>query len=131
MQMPGDRVKRLAVDATLRAAAPYQKVRRNRAITEGLRQRKVSLHRLGPLNMHCSPCNPRSNDSYRCKGNGELAEQLHHNWLQVYVEKPDMRSKRLARKAGALVIFVVDASGSMALNRMSSAKVSAILKREC
>lgn len=75
---------KLAVAATLRAAAPYQKFRRARA-----------------------------------KGTSKEGKL-------VYVDKSDFRIKRMARKAGSLIIFVVDASGSMALNRMDAAKGAAL-----
>lgn len=76
--MPKGKVTDLALDATLRAAAPYQ----------GLRQRRG---------------------------------------LAVAIEPEDMRQKVRERRTGTAILFVVDASGSMAARKRMEAVKGAIL----
>ena len=117
--IPKGDVKRLAVDATLRTAAPYQKPRRCAALP--------SPHPLPPISDFSRQTTDFSVFSFPYSNASRERDLAKGNEARpVYVDKSDMRSKKLARKAGALVIFVVDASGSMALNRMSSAKGAAM-----
>lgn len=75
-----NRQDKLAIDATLRAAAPFQAIRRS------------------GINGLPSTAN------------------------QIKITKGDLRFKRFKSRSGMLFIFAVDASGSMALNRMAQAK---------
>ena len=74
---------RVAIDATLRAAAPFQLWRR---------------------------------------GQGELTKSPKPLSDRVNIRPSDLRFKRFKHRSGILFIFAVDASGSMALNRMAQAK---------
>ncbi|MCC3409483.1 MAG: VWA domain-containing protein [Microcoleus sp. PH2017_10_PVI_O_A] len=112
--LPKGPVRRIAVDATLRAAAPYQKARRDRnsnppqpPLTKGGQEASQPPLTKGGQDASQPPLTKGGQDA---------------SGRRVFVEQGDIRAKRLARKAGALVVFVVDASGSMALNRMQSAK---------
>jgi len=81
------KVGKVAVDATLRTAAPYQLRRQTRELDKGNEAKKKK---------------------------------------KLFIESSDIREKKMARKAGSLVVFVVDASGSMSVNRMNAAKGAAL-----
>jgi magnesium chelatase subunit D len=85
---------RVAIDATLRAAAPFQIARRARAA----------------LNLEHVLGGRPEDDTTAAKAR------------RVKIEPGDLRFKEFKHRSGILFIFAVDASGSMALNRMAQAK---------
>lgn len=86
---------RIAIDATLRAAAPLQLFRHVQS----------ELNR-GPSSDREAP--------------KEAATTIQTR--RVKIEPSDLRFKEFQHRSGILFIFTVDASGSMALNRMAQAK---------
>ncbi|HEY3138838.1 MAG TPA: magnesium chelatase ATPase subunit D [Blastocatellia bacterium] len=80
---------RVAIDATLRAAAPFQPSRRMQG---------------------------------RKKASGKQQRKLAGCYNSVKILPRDLRFKEFKHRSGILFIFAVDASGSMAWNRMAQAK---------
>ncbi|MDF0556891.1 VWA domain-containing protein [Kamptonema sp. UHCC 0994] len=125
--LPKGPVRRIAVDATLRAAAPYQKARRERDAANppqpplGKGGSSLQVNSQSSLGKEINPQSPPLGKEINPQS-PPLTKGGQGGGKRVFVESGDIRAKRLARKAGALVVFVVDASGSMALNRMQSAK---------
>ena len=97
---------RIAIIDTLRAAAPFQTLRgRPLDITTGAGQAQSNIHSPG-----------------KSEGQNQLTGQVGGSKSKIQIRADDLRLKRYKDKAGVLFIFVVDASGSMALNRMREAK---------
>ena len=93
-QTQASRQAKVAMDATLRAAAPFQ------------------------LRRRCSAAVKEGGDV----GISDRASRDIAAGCRVKIEPSDLRFKQFKQRSGVLFIFAVDASGSMALNRMAQAK---------
>ena len=114
---PQGKARDLALDATMRAAAPYQK----------RRQAERSAVQKSPLNPPLQK--EGTNFSPFAKGDTggfEPSDELNTE-PAVLIERWDVREKVRETKTGALILFVVDASGSMGAQRRMVAVKGAIL----
>ncbi len=105
---------RLDIVATLRAAAPWQRVRQQsadeKAASNGNYQPTIKRRKSAPAHR---------------RRHAAIEER------RVHLRADDLHIKRFKSKAGTLFCFLVDASGSMALHRMRQAKgaINALLQQ--
>jgi magnesium chelatase subunit D len=112
-RIPQGAVTDLALDATLRAAAPYQQ-RRRQALTDSLASGPSLKSPLTPL--------------YKGGLGGISQGQDEGSFTPAFLIQPwDVREKVRETKTGSLILFVVDASGSMGAQRRMVAVKGAIL----
>jgi magnesium chelatase subunit D len=95
--------KQVAVDATLRAAAPHQRLRRKAAAAKA---------------QQAAPVKSRSAKIERATAASDQN--------RIILKPSDLRFKRFKKKRGTLFIFAVDASSSMAMGRIGQAKGTVI-----
>ena len=101
------RGNRIALVQTLLAAAPWQKLRLGAGVQESTAGADGAVDAIDP-------------------GTSGPAHSIAKAHKVISIRKQDVRVKRYRDKAGMLYIFVVDASGSMAINRMREAKGAVI-----
>ena len=118
-KVPQAKVTDLALDATLRVAAPYQ------------RRRRASLTNQGHQSVAGNSPQP---PIYKEEINGGLkanvadaGESFASAGPALLIEPWDLREKVRETKTGSLILFVVDASGSMGAQRRMVAVKGAIL----
>ena len=100
---------RLDLIATLRAAAPWQPLRRREAARRGSNYTVIPAE-AGIHRPNAGEMGPRFREDEGSVPN------------QVRIRRDDFRIKRFAERAESTTIFIVDASGSAALGRLAEAK---------
>jgi magnesium chelatase subunit D len=126
-ELPRERPRDLALDATLRAAAPHQQARRaaaGRAADRGAAGSAKPAETKGPsarTSPHASAGSTGSRRD-RAPGSGSTA-----HLPALLLRAGDLREKVRETKTGNLIMFVVDASGSMAARERMVAAKGAVL----
>ncbi|MEN9419504.1 MAG: hypothetical protein RI988_3124, partial [Pseudomonadota bacterium] len=105
---------RLNLMDTLRAAAPWQPLRRREAVQAA---RMAPRPASGPAAAHTTHTTHTANPSSQGARTAGTSRPL-----RLHVHACDLRVSRLQQRAATATLFVLDASGSSALHRLAEAK---------
>ena len=127
-ETPGDAIQDLiiqALDAELPRDALDANSRSGRRVSSGKRSKSASLTHgryAGSTHQKVGRGKVAIDATIRSAAPHQPSRRQGREGSGLKITADDLRFKRFRRRSGTLFIFVVDASGSMALNRMAQAK---------